>query len=126
MNFISQALNGWTLAVFPPAPSPVVPTSDNVFEGLVLDKCDYGITIPAFIEARYRPSAPNGWLTTFSVLGPRPSKGGSSEDDAASGLIEELLGLETAIKAVPESFTGKLVLSVGATPTATASGRFYR
>ncbi|KAI4655842.1 hypothetical protein J4E93_000558 [Alternaria ventricosa] len=49
------------------------------------------------------------------------SYGGSSEDDAANGLIEELVGLETAIKAVPESFDGKLVLSVGATPTATAA-----
>jgi D-serine deaminase-like pyridoxal phosphate-dependent protein len=49
------------------------------------------------------------------------SYAGSSEDDAANGLIEELVGLEAAIKAVPESFDGKLVLSVGATPTATAA-----
>ena len=49
------------------------------------------------------------------------SYGGSSEDDAAMGLNEELVGLETAIKAVPGDFTGKLVLSVGATPTATAA-----
>ncbi|EFQ93370.1 hypothetical protein CFE70_009324 [Pyrenophora teres f. teres 0-1] len=49
------------------------------------------------------------------------SYGGSSEDDAALGLIEELVGLEAAVKAVPEEFTGKLVLSVGATPTATAA-----
>ncbi|PWO24113.1 hypothetical protein PtrARCrB10_07348 [Pyrenophora tritici-repentis] len=31
------------------------------------------------------------------------------------------VGLEAAVKAVPEEFTGKLVLSVGATPTATAA-----
>jgi D-serine deaminase-like pyridoxal phosphate-dependent protein len=49
------------------------------------------------------------------------SYAGSSEDDAANGLIEELVGLEDATKAVPASFDGKLVLSVGATPTATAA-----
>ncbi|KAF1832740.1 hypothetical protein BDW02DRAFT_570742 [Decorospora gaudefroyi] len=49
------------------------------------------------------------------------SYAGSSEDDAASGLIEELVGLEAAIRAVPWSFDGKLVLSVGATPTTTAA-----
>jgi D-serine deaminase-like pyridoxal phosphate-dependent protein len=50
------------------------------------------------------------------------SYAGSSEDDAANGLIEELVGLDNALKAVPESFEGgKLVLSVGATPTATAA-----
>lgn len=49
------------------------------------------------------------------------SYAGSSEDDAAYGLIEELIGLEAATKAVPASFAGKLVLSVGATPTATAA-----
>lgn len=49
------------------------------------------------------------------------SYAGSSEDDAANGLIEELVGLEEAIKAVPANFDGKLVLSVGATPTATAA-----
>lgn len=49
------------------------------------------------------------------------SYAGSSEDDAANGLIEELVGLEEAIKAVPQSFSDKLVLSVGATPTATAA-----
>jgi D-serine deaminase-like pyridoxal phosphate-dependent protein len=31
------------------------------------------------------------------------------------------VGLETAVKAVPASFDGKLILSVGATPTATAA-----
>jgi D-serine deaminase-like pyridoxal phosphate-dependent protein len=49
------------------------------------------------------------------------SYAGSSEDDAANGLIEELAGLETATKAVPKSWNEKLVLSVGATPTATAA-----
>ncbi|KAG9191763.1 hypothetical protein G6011_10497 [Alternaria panax] len=49
------------------------------------------------------------------------SYGGSSEDDAANGLIEELVGLEAATKAVPEDLNGRLVLSVGATPTATAA-----
>ncbi|KAF1946426.1 hypothetical protein EJ02DRAFT_233089 [Clathrospora elynae] len=49
------------------------------------------------------------------------SYAGNTEDDAANGLIEELVGLEEALKAVPSSFTRKLVLSVGATPTATAA-----
>lgn len=51
------------------------------------------------------------------------SYAGSSEDDAAKGLIAEFTGLETALKAVPGGFQGKekLVLSVGATPTATAA-----
>lgn len=49
------------------------------------------------------------------------SYAGSSEDDAANGLIDELVGLDEAIKAVPDTFAGKLVLSVGATPTATAA-----
>ncbi|KAF2263551.1 hypothetical protein CC78DRAFT_273266 [Lojkania enalia] len=49
------------------------------------------------------------------------SYGGSSEDDAANGLLEELTGLEVATRAVPKSFKGRLVLTVGATPTATAA-----
>ncbi|KAF2679118.1 hypothetical protein K458DRAFT_315082 [Lentithecium fluviatile CBS 122367] len=49
------------------------------------------------------------------------SYGGSSEDDAATGLIAELRGLEEATAAVPKEFRGKLVLTVGATPTATAA-----
>lgn len=49
------------------------------------------------------------------------SYGGKSEDDAATGLIEELNGLEQATQAVPKSFGNKLVLTVGATPTATAA-----
>jgi len=49
------------------------------------------------------------------------SYAGSSPADAASGLIAELVELENAIKAVPSDFAGKLVLSVGATPTATAA-----
>jgi D-serine deaminase-like pyridoxal phosphate-dependent protein len=49
------------------------------------------------------------------------SYAGNSEDDAANGLIEELLGLEVACAAVPSTHEGQLVLSVGATPTATAA-----
>lgn len=49
------------------------------------------------------------------------SYAGSSEDDAAAGLIDELLGLEQATRAVPESTRKGLVLSIGATPTATAA-----
>lgn len=49
------------------------------------------------------------------------SYGGNSEDDAADGLTEELLGLEEATKVVPKGFAGRLVLTVGATPTATAA-----
>lgn len=49
------------------------------------------------------------------------SYAGNSEDDAASGLIDELLGLEVAACAVPEATRKGLVLSIGATPTATAA-----
>lgn len=49
------------------------------------------------------------------------SYGGGSEDDAVNGLIEELTGLEKAAAAVPDEFRGRLVLTVGATPTATAA-----
>lgn len=49
------------------------------------------------------------------------SYAGNSEDDAVNGLIEELLGLETAAAAVPKSSQEKLILTVGATPTATAA-----
>jgi D-serine deaminase-like pyridoxal phosphate-dependent protein len=49
------------------------------------------------------------------------SYGGSSEDDAVNGLMAELVGLEEAAAAVPKDFRGKLVLTVGATPTATAA-----
>lgn len=49
------------------------------------------------------------------------SYAGSSEDDAASGLIEELKQLKVATQAVSDSFQGELVLTVGATPTATAA-----
>ncbi|CAO2656410.1 Nn.00g052130.m01.CDS01 [Neocucurbitaria sp. VM-36] len=49
------------------------------------------------------------------------SYAGSSEDDAANGLIEELSGLEDAIAAIPSTYKGKLIISVGATPTATAA-----
>lgn len=49
------------------------------------------------------------------------SYAGNSEDDAAAGLIDELLGLEIAAQAVPPSLRQGLVLSIGATPTATAA-----
>lgn len=49
------------------------------------------------------------------------SYGGNSEDDAAHGLIAELQGLQEAVGAVPKGFSGRLVLTVGATPTATAA-----
>ncbi|KAF2026705.1 hypothetical protein EK21DRAFT_73561 [Setomelanomma holmii] len=49
------------------------------------------------------------------------SYAGSSPSDAASGLIDELLGLESACAFLPTSLTRKMVLSVGATPTATAA-----
>lgn len=49
------------------------------------------------------------------------SYAGNSQDDAATGLIEELLGLEAACSALPPTSPGNLVLSVGATPTATAA-----
>ncbi|KAL5121075.1 hypothetical protein ACEQ8H_000926 [Pleosporales sp. CAS-2024a] len=49
------------------------------------------------------------------------SYAGNSPEDAAQGLIEELVGLETACSAVPSTFRRKIVLSVGATPTATAA-----
>jgi D-serine deaminase-like pyridoxal phosphate-dependent protein len=49
------------------------------------------------------------------------SYAGNSEDDAANGLIEELVGLEEACAALPPTSTTKPILSVGATPTATAA-----
>ena len=49
------------------------------------------------------------------------SYAGNSEDDAASGLIDELLGLEQAARSVPELARKGLLLSIGATPTATAA-----
>ena len=49
------------------------------------------------------------------------SYAGNSADDAANGLLEELGGLEAALEAVPPTHTTPLVLSVGATPTATAA-----
>ncbi|ORY06015.1 putative serine dehydratase domain-domain-containing protein [Clohesyomyces aquaticus] len=48
------------------------------------------------------------------------SYAGSSEEDAANGLLEELQGLEEATRAVPDP-AHRLTLSVGATPTATAT-----
>jgi D-serine deaminase-like pyridoxal phosphate-dependent protein len=85
-------------------------------------------TSPAFpslvesIVSKTQEAGSNAFLKGFySHFG--HSYTGSSEDDAASGLIEELVGLEEALKAVPSTFSGKekLVLSVGATPTATAA-----
>ncbi len=52
------------------------------------------------------------------------SYAGNSEDDAAAGLIEELVRVEEAVQAVSSSQQqqlGKLVLTVGATPTVTAT-----
>lgn len=49
------------------------------------------------------------------------SYAGNSAEEAANGLIEELLGLEAATKALPQAPTTPLILSVGATPTATAA-----
>jgi D-serine deaminase-like pyridoxal phosphate-dependent protein len=49
------------------------------------------------------------------------SYAGNSEDDAANGLIEELLGLKEACAAIPPTYKEKVTLSVGATPTATAA-----
>jgi D-serine deaminase-like pyridoxal phosphate-dependent protein len=49
------------------------------------------------------------------------SYAGSSEDDAANGLTAELKVLEQATETLPSSFTGELVLTVGATPTTTAA-----
>ncbi|KAF2272418.1 uncharacterized protein EI97DRAFT_436913 [Westerdykella ornata] len=53
------------------------------------------------------------------------SYGGSGEDDALRGLLEELQGLENAAKYLPAEFQGSLVLSVGATPTATAAQNLF-
>lgn len=49
------------------------------------------------------------------------SYAGNSQDDAAMGLIEEFLGLEAACAALPSSYIRKPILTVGATPTATAA-----
>ncbi|KAF2175630.1 hypothetical protein K469DRAFT_610035 [Zopfia rhizophila CBS 207.26] len=49
------------------------------------------------------------------------SYAGSSEDEAVNGLLEELNELEKATEAIPVDFDGDVVLTVGATPTATAA-----
>lgn len=106
-----------------------------------------GISIGVFIKidtgyhrAGIKTSSPNFKSLVDGVLAKDASKGGkgavllkgfyshfghsyagNSEADAAAGLIEELLGLETASEAVPEDKRSGLVLSIGATPTATAA-----
>ena len=41
------------MAVFQPALPPTTPTSDNVFQGLLLTEADYVMTLPAFIEVMW-------------------------------------------------------------------------
>lgn len=76
---------------------------------------------PALISAIVSKSATSGPFLKGFYSHYGHSYAGSSPDDAASGLIAELVELEKAISAVPKNFTRKLVLSVGATPTATAA-----
>ncbi|KAI8939360.1 hypothetical protein NX059_003145 [Plenodomus lindquistii] len=71
-----------------------------------------------------KTSKPGTFLKGFySHLG--HSYAGNSDVDAAKGLIKELMGLEFAIENAPEAVVSAspepLVLSVGATPTATAA-----
>lgn len=73
---------------------------------------------PPLVQAVVEESG-TGFKGFYSHFG--HSYAGSSEDDAADGLIEELKVLQEATKAVPGSFQGQLVLTVGATPTATAA-----
>jgi D-serine deaminase-like pyridoxal phosphate-dependent protein len=71
---------------------------------------------PALVDAVVQSGMLKGFYSHYGH-----SYAGSSEDDAANGLIEELIGLEEACKAVPSTYAVDLVLSVGATPTATAA-----
>jgi D-serine deaminase-like pyridoxal phosphate-dependent protein len=73
-------------------------------------------SFPALVDAVAGSGMLKGFYSHYGH-----SYAGNSEDDAANGLIEELVGLEEACKSVPSSYEGKLVLSVGATPTATAA-----
>jgi D-serine deaminase-like pyridoxal phosphate-dependent protein len=74
---------------------------------------------PELVEAVVKNSGAAFFRGFYSHYG--HSYAGNSEDDAASGLIEELTGLEEACAALPATYTPKPVLSVGATPTATAA-----
>jgi D-serine deaminase-like pyridoxal phosphate-dependent protein len=80
-----------------------------------------GITVsspqfPPLVEAVVSSANFKGFYSHFGH-----SYAGSSEDDAADGLIAELQALEATTEAVPSTFTGELVLTVGATPTTTAA-----
>ena len=47
---LAQPVTGCVIAVFPPTDPPVVPNTENVFEGAVLTFADYIVTVPLFIE----------------------------------------------------------------------------
>lgn len=85
--------------------------------GIATSSPQFGSLVEAVVSKTQKPGPfLRGFYSHFGH-----SYAGNSEDDAANGLIEELVGLEEAIKAVPQSYIGRLVLSVGATPTATAA-----
>jgi D-serine deaminase-like pyridoxal phosphate-dependent protein len=73
---------------------------------------------PKLVEAVTSASKGTFFQGFYSHYG--HSYAGSSEYHAATGLIDELLDLETACSALPMTYTGtKPILTVGATPTAT-------
>ncbi|KAH7394130.1 putative serine dehydratase domain-containing protein [Phaeosphaeria sp. MPI-PUGE-AT-0046c] len=74
---------------------------------------------PPLVEAVTRSGNGTSFQGFYSHYG--HSYAGNSQDDAATGLIEEFLGLEAACTALPSSYQGKPILTVGATPTATAA-----
>ena len=47
---LAQPVTGCIIAVFPPANPPVVPNTENVFEGAILTFADYIVTVPLFVE----------------------------------------------------------------------------
>ncbi|KAI1798469.1 acetyl-CoA synthetase-like protein [Ganoderma leucocontextum] len=50
MMWAFAASAGWTLATFPPQTPPVIPTTENVFEGIIKTSSQFVTTAPAFIE----------------------------------------------------------------------------
>lgn len=74
---------------------------------------------PALVAAVTSSSMGASFQGFYSHYG--HSYAGNSQDDAATGLIEEFVGLESACAALPMSYQGKPILTVGATPTATAA-----
>ncbi|PIL27263.1 hypothetical protein GSI_10408 [Ganoderma sinense ZZ0214-1] len=50
MMYSFAASAGWTLATFQPQTPPVIPTTENVFDGMIKTSAHFVTTAPAFIE----------------------------------------------------------------------------